>query len=106
MTGELMRFAITSMATNQSLPTIPSEDGSASGERTILTDLRALRAALESLECGSGPFAKDADKKAEVMRVSVEKVERALYGLTVRGAERPKGWMPELEAGRGVEVEG
>lgn len=103
MTGELMRFAITTMATNQALPTIPS----ASAQRNVLTDMRALRSALESLECGSGPFAKEADKKADVMRNSVEKVERALYGLTVRGAERPKGWMPDLSAGSGaVEVEG
>jgi hypothetical protein len=30
-----------------------------------------------------------------------------LYGLTVRGAERPKGWMPDLNEGsRTVEVEG
>lgn len=100
MTGELMRFAITAMATNQALPAIPSDS-----ERTVLTDLRALRSALESLECGAGPVAKEAEKKAEVMKASVEKVERALYGLTVRGAERPKGWMPDLNAGA-VEVEG
>ena len=42
------------------------------------------------------------------MRASVEKVEKALYGLVVRGAERPKGWMPDTSdsAGRAVEVEG
>lgn len=103
MTGELMRFAITTMATNQALPTITSNDS----QRNVLTDMRALRSALESLEYGTGPFAKDAEKKADVMRSSVEKVERALYGLTVRGAERPKGWMPDLSAGAGaVEVEG
>lgn len=101
MTGELMRFAITTMATNQSLPAIPSD----SADRNVLTDMRVLRSALESLEYGSGPFAKDADKKAEVMRASVEKVERALYGLIVRGAERPKGWMPDLSTAS-VEVEG
>lgn len=103
MTGELMRFAITTMATNQQLPTIAVDNS----ERNVLTDMRALRSALDSLECGTGPFAKDADKKAEVMRHSVEKVEKALYGLTVRGAERPKGWMPDLSAASGpVEVEG
>lgn len=99
MTGELMRFAITAMATSQALPSPGAVD------RNVLTDMRALRAALEGLECGVGPFAKDAEKKADVMRASVEKVERALYGLTVRGAERPKGWMPDL-SGAGVEVEG
>lgn len=117
MTGELMRFAITAMATSGALPT-PAPAAAAEGEamdvdatgssqRTILTDLRQLRSALESLNTnGTGPFGKDADKKADVMRQSVEKVERALYGLTVRGAERPKGWMPDLSEGRAVEVEG
>jgi hypothetical protein len=126
MTGELMRFGITAMAMNGALPTpspasAPSATSHApatdamqidppqqqSHQRTILTDLRQLRSALESLNTSStGPFGKEADKKAEVMRQSVEKVERALYGLTVRGAERPKGWMPDLSSGRGVEVEG
>lgn len=116
MTGELMRFAITAMATSGELPK-PDASGSdamevdaasASSQRTILTDLRQLRSALESLNTSNtGPFGKEADKKADVMRQSVEKVERALYGLTVRGAERPKGWMPDLNEGsRAVEVEG
>lgn len=123
MTGELMRFAITAMAMNGALPTpegAKNEHSSAGDggdndamaidsppKRTILTDLRQLRSALESLNTsGTGPFGKEADKKADVMRQSVEKVERALYGLTVRGAERPKGWMPDLSEGRAVEVEG
>ncbi|KAK5171720.1 uncharacterized protein LTR77_003356 [Saxophila tyrrhenica] len=107
MTGELMKFAITFMATNQALPAIssPAEGGNVS-QRNLLTDMRDLRSALESLDAGYGPFAKDVDKKADVMRASVEKVEKALYGLTVRGAERPKGWMPDVEAGRALEVEG
>jgi hypothetical protein len=137
MTGELMRFAITAMATSGELPSPASESqddnpsaakvsrsegeaggdamevdaaagaGTATSNRNILTDLRQLRSALESLNTsGTGPFGKEADKKAEVMRQSVEKVERALYGLIVRGAERPKGWMPDLSESRAVEVEG
>lgn len=99
MTGELMRFAITAMATSGELPE--------SGEgRTVLDDMRAMRSALESMEAGTGPFAKDVEKKMEVMRASVEKVERSLYGLVVRGAERPKGWMPDADGGRTVGVEG
>ena len=114
MTGELMRFAITAMAMNGALPMpAPAASGdamdvdSAASQRTILTDLRQLRSALESLNTSAtGPFGKEADKKADVMRQSVEKVERALYGLTVRVAERPKGWMPDLSEGsRAVEVE-
>ena len=119
MTGELMRFGITAMATSGELPrpdapattggeAMEVDSASAASQRTILTDLRQLRSALESLNTsGTGPFGKEADKKADVMRQSVEKVERALYGLTVRGAERPKGWMPDLSEGsRAVEVEG
>lgn len=122
MTGELMRFSITAMAMNGALPTptpapTPASnnsndamelDSASPSQRTILTDLRQLRSALESLNTSAtGPFGKEADKKADVMRQSVEKVERALYGLTVRGAERPKGWMPDLNEGsRAVEVEG
>ena len=115
MTGELMRFAITTMATSGTIPTIASAgDGDASSdvtalmrnERNVLTDMRNLRAALESLNSGVGPFAKDVDKKMDVMRASVEKVEKALYGLTVRGAERPKGWMPDTsDSARPVEME-
>jgi hypothetical protein len=123
MTGELMRFAITAMAMNGALPSpapapaatsdvmdvdSASASASAASQRTILTDLRQLRSALESLNTSAtGSFGREADKKGFVMRQSVEKVERALYGLTVRGAERPKGWMPDLSEGsRAVEVEG
>ena len=117
MTGELMRFAITAMATSGELPKISTTsavDGdemdvdatSAVQQRNVLTDMRELRSALEGLDAGVGPFAKDADKKMDVMKQSVEKVEKALYGLIVRGAERPKGWMPDMDGARAVEVEG
>ncbi|TKA79129.1 hypothetical protein B0A55_02419 [Friedmanniomyces simplex] len=119
MTGELMRFAITAMATSGELPTITSPSSSSDAmdvdggggrqQRNVLIDMRGLRAALEGLDTGFGPFAKDASMKMRVMQTSVEKVEKALYGLIVRGAERPKGWMPEVEIGGGgrtVEVEG
>lgn len=99
-TGELMRFAITAMATSGALPVVPETAG-----RNILTDLRELRGELEGLNTRGSGGLREAGKKAEVMVQSVEKVEKALYGLVVRGAERPKGWMPEMEGGRGVEVE-
>ena len=116
MTGELMRFAITAMATDGKLPSSSAEtkkgeeDMNVDNEgarRDVLTDLRALRAGLEALDAGRGPFARDAEKKMDVMRSSVEKVERALYGLVIRGRERPKGWMPDTDAGprREVDVE-
>jgi predicted translin family RNA/ssDNA-binding protein len=85
MTGELMRFSITAMATNGALPLIKDESedamtdvASVGSERSVLNDMRALRSALEAFNAGHGPFAKDSDKKMEVMRQSVEKVERSL----------------------------
>lgn len=93
MTGELMRFAITAMATKGALPAVSVVEG----DRNVLHDMRALRTALEALEFGHGPFAKDVSRKMQVMKDSVEKIEKTLYGLTVRGAERPKGWMPDLQ---------
>lgn len=114
MTGELMRFAITAMATSGHLPSPSSQqnsdamevDESSKVDRNILTDMRTLRSALEELNTAYGPFAKEVDKKMDVMKQSVEKVEKALYGIRIRGAERPKGWMPDLSAGQAVEVEG
>lgn len=108
MTGELMRFAITSIATSGSLPSSTSTSTTSSAPRTPLHDLQHLRQNLSTLDYGSAssPFAREAEKKLEVTVQSVEKVERAMYGLVVRGSERPKGWVPALEeeAGREVEV--
>jgi predicted translin family RNA/ssDNA-binding protein len=97
LVGELMRFAITTMATTGSLP--------GSGERDILVDLRGLRTAFQKLDttsCGGTGLGRDVEKKMEVMRTCVEKVESAVYGLIIRGRERPKGWVPELEGERGA----
>ncbi|KAH7079094.1 Translin [Paraphoma chrysanthemicola] len=133
MTGELMRFSVTSMATNGKLPAgkqtsnkrikqDPSsedtgdkmdidEDSSALPEpqkpRTVLDDLRAIRLQLEMFEApGGSKFAHELEtKKMPVMRECVDKVEKALYGLTVRGSERPKGWMPDMGGDRRAEVE-
>ena len=110
LVGELMRFAITQMATRGFLPgqsnTDPGSDGSQvvgttprgyHTRRDILTDLRLLRSHFESLNInGNGALAREADKKMEVMKTSVEKVETAVYGIILRGRERPKGWVPSL----------
>jgi hypothetical protein len=113
-----MRFSITTMATDGKLPSVEStEDADKmdvdaqagnSSHRDVLTDLRSLRSELEGLNVGFGSsFARDVDKKMDVMQTSVEKVEKALYGLVIRGRERPKGWMPDLDSGprRDVEVD-
>jgi predicted translin family RNA/ssDNA-binding protein len=134
MVGELMRFSITAMATSGELPgSLEQKDVAANAEhdeqaddqmdveqslpmetqhlqkRDVLADLRALRLCLEGLELSKGSkFEGDVEKKMTVMQQCVEKVEKALYGLIVRGQERPKGWVPDLrEEKRGPEaVEG
>ncbi|KAI9654143.1 MAG: hypothetical protein M1831_005497 [Alyxoria varia] len=121
MTGELMRFAITSMATSGSLPGLSEplqptldqdkakqRDGE-SRKRSVLEDLQELGSHLQGLDLGDDFtfFKKNVGGKASVTQGSIEKVEKALYGLVVRGSERPKGWMPDLkEESRGGEIEG
>lgn len=97
-----MRFAITTMATSGALPRgHGGVDGGEEG-RDILTDLRGLRSFFEALDTVGGGGMKRDVEKMEVMRTCVEKVETAVYGMIIRGRERPKGWMPDLEgAGEG-----
>ncbi|KKY17980.1 putative translin-associated factor [Phaeomoniella chlamydospora] len=93
MTGELMRFAITIIATAGQ---VPVAEGSKS---TILADMQRLRTMLEGLEIHSGlPLNRDWEMKMKTMRISVEKVENSVYEVIVRGKERPKGWVPDLKA--------
>lgn len=97
LVGELMRFAITTMATTGSLP--GTKDEGSEETRDILMDLRVLRTSFESLDttsCGGSGLGKDVEKKMEVMKTCVEKVETAVYGMIIRGRERPKGWVPDL----------
>ncbi|MCJ1471968.1 hypothetical protein MMC13_000612 [Lambiella insularis] len=86
LTGEIMRFAITGMARGQ----VPG-----GGARDVVGDLRGLRVGLEGLEGGEGALGREVEKKRKVMRACVEKVEGAVYGMIVRGRERPVGWVPE-----------
>ncbi|KAL8703838.1 MAG: hypothetical protein Q9201_002988 [Fulgogasparrea decipioides] len=104
LTGELMRFGITSMATNGTLPRGASKPGESAG-RDILVDLRLLRTRFEGLDTSSSSsdwsyLKKDIEKKIEVMKQSVEKVENAVYGMIIRGRERPKGWVPDMSGGQ------
>jgi predicted translin family RNA/ssDNA-binding protein len=80
MTGELMRFAITAMATTGALPRIhdDDDDGDDAAQRSVLHDMRELRSALEALNTPGYPLSKEVSKKMEVMQTSVEKVERSL----------------------------
>lgn len=92
MTGELMKLAITYMATNG---TLPGRNGGAS----VLTDMQIMRTHMELIDAGHGPLGKEFEGKLKVTRQSVEKVESSVYSMTVRGKERPKGWKPDLDTG-------
>ncbi|KAM0485149.1 hypothetical protein ACHAPX_001127 [Trichoderma viride] len=84
--GELMRFATVTTA----------QTGELVGdyERNILSDLQELGCSFEMLP--QVPT-KDFRSKMEVMRQSINKVEKLGYGLVVRGSERPKGWVPDMK---------
>ncbi|PLN85614.1 putative translin-associated factor TraX [Aspergillus taichungensis] len=109
LTGEMMRFAITSLSTG----VIERSEGAgaqtessimyprlAAPQAGIVFDLREVRSLAEALSVPRkhGWMFRDLHKKVEVMQASVEKVERAAYGVLVRGSERPAGWMPDLSA--------
>ena len=135
LVGEMMKFAITNMATSGSLPRSsggapppsPKKDAEeeeieeggkkvkteSNGGADILTDLRFLRTCFAGLDLspghasgyggggGGGHLEKDVRQKMEVMRTSVEKVERAVYGIIIRGRERwASDWGAENERGR------
>ncbi|KAL4882414.1 Translin family-domain-containing protein [Aspergillus karnatakaensis] len=120
LTGEIMRFAVTSLSAGchtdsgaekdegegeavggQNLPKLlPAQAG-------VVRDLREIRAEFEGLSIPrrhDNYIFREFGKKAEVMQNSVEKVERAAYGILVRGSERPAGWKPDLSAGVEMDV--
>jgi predicted translin family RNA/ssDNA-binding protein len=100
MTGELMRFCITYMATNGKQP----GGGAGKGGASALADMRALRAGLEGIRPAG---IKEFYKKLQVTQQSVQKVEGSVYSMVVRGEERPKGWRPDaVPEGRGGWEEG
>ena len=99
MTGELMRFAITYMATNGKLP---GQTDQTSSKSSILTDMQNLRNALEMIDAsGSYALSKEFYKKLAVTKNSVDKVESGVYSMIVRGKERPKGWRPDTSLSDG-----
>jgi predicted translin family RNA/ssDNA-binding protein len=111
LVGELMRFAITSMATNGKVPGSTVGDlnmdniASEPGHHDMVVDLRLLRSCLEAMNIKGSSLDGDVSKKMEVVKTCVEKVEMAVYGMIVRGMERPEGWMPDPgEDDRGAEI--
>ena len=90
MTGELMRFAITYMATNGKLP---SSDNIL--HTSILADMQLIRSQLENLNVLGHKLNKEYEQKLKTTKQSVEKIENSVYSMLVRGKERPKGWRPD-----------
>ncbi|KAK4675518.1 hypothetical protein QC764_504920 [Podospora pseudoanserina] len=102
LTGEMMRFATTSTALTGTMA-----GGGAGGDeqpRTIVEDMHELGSFFEMLPVGQGNRFQW-EKKLEVTRQSVQKVERLGYDRTIRGSERPKGWIPDLSGGDQAEEE-
>ncbi|KAF7159674.1 hypothetical protein CNMCM5623_005054 [Aspergillus felis] len=120
LTGEMMRFAITSLSTGGQADSgsddLAARDISGAGanlpklpatQAGIVVDLREMRASFELLSVPrrhANNMYRDMGKKVDVMQNSVEKVERAAYGILVRGSERPSGWTPDLSGPVDMEV--
>ncbi|KAJ4291459.1 hypothetical protein N0V88_006055 [Collariella sp. IMI 366227] len=103
LTGEMMRFATTSTALTGTMASgVQSFDNPAAEKdeqpRTIVHDMHELGTFFEMLPVGRGNRYQW-EKKLEVTRQSVQKVERLGYDRIIRGAERPKGWIPDLSGG-------
>ncbi|KAI1264911.1 Translin [Xylariaceae sp. FL1019] len=109
LTGEIMRIATAVTALTGSMPASSGEkedemnDGVAD-ERTILTDMQDVSSMMQICP-PSGGKPSNYQKKMDIMIEQVRKVERLGYGVTVRGTERPKGWMPNLEDSGGADVD-
>ncbi|KAJ5820509.1 hypothetical protein N7474_006100 [Penicillium riverlandense] len=118
MTGEVMRFAVLALSSGNAsqVTELTGADGDSNRAATktprlaqshadLVIDLRAMRAQFESLSMPHRHnMLRDFVKKVEVMQTSVEKVERAAYGVLVRGSERPSGWTPDLSGPVEVEI--
>ncbi|KAK4124296.1 Translin [Parathielavia appendiculata] len=96
LTGEMMRFATTSTALTGAMA--GGGDDKDAEPRTIVHDMHELGTFFEMLPVSSGNKFQW-EKKLEVTRQSVQKVERLGYDRIIRGSERPKGWVPDLSAG-------
>ena len=122
LTGEIMRFAVTGLSSGTASSQKDQEkqeenkgeggEGAGEGELRMLpesqaglvVDLRAMRSLFEMLSVPRRyHMLRDLGKKMDVMQTSVEKVEKAAYGILVRGSERPAGWMPDLSHAIDVE---
>lgn len=92
LSGEMMRFATVTTALSGKMATAAGDNGPGPEQRTIVKDMQELASFFETLP---QQFDKTYRTKMSTLRQSVLKVEKLGYGLTVRGSERPAGWMPD-----------
>jgi hypothetical protein len=92
LSGEMMRFATTSAALTGKMAGGSATPPAHGRERTMVVDMQDLGSLFEILPQQDN---KSYQNKLNTLRSSVLKVEKLAYGLTVRGTERPAGWMPE-----------
>lgn len=92
LSGEMMRFATTSAALTGKMAGGSATPPAHGRERTMVVDMQDLGSFFEMLP---QQYNKSYQVKLSTLRSSVLKVEKLAYGLTVRGTERPAGWMPE-----------
>ncbi|KAK9324635.1 Translin [Lipomyces orientalis] len=91
-TGELMRFAITNLSdltSSRGVQVSPIANQICQLLRTLRTGFSGMRVNSSS-HLSSTEFA----RKLNTLHSSVDKVERAVYSLVVRGSELPEGWAP------------
>lgn len=91
LSGEMMRFATVTTALSGKMATAEGQNDQPE-QRTIVRDMQELASFFETLP---QQFDKTYRIKMSTLRQSVLKVEKLGYGLTVRGSERPAGWMPD-----------
>lgn len=100
LSGEMMRFATTTAALTGKMASGDTGDS----KRTIVEDMHELGSFFEMLPLRAGNRM-TWEKKLEVMRQSVRKVEKLGYDRMIRGSERPEGWVPDLSSTDQIEAE-
>ncbi|KAI5859675.1 Translin [Durotheca rogersii] len=96
LTGEMMRFATAVTALTGSMPGSRPHGEEAGYGRTILKDIQDVDSMLQISPQVGGKSAVYS-KKLDIMTEQVRKVERLGYSMKIRGGERPKGWVPDIE---------
>jgi predicted translin family RNA/ssDNA-binding protein len=93
-TGEVMRFTVTYLAKHGKLP------GDKPFDQSALASMHTLRCRLEAMHLYGNRDLKGLGQKLKVARSSVNKIGNSVYSKSVRGQEKPDGWVPRSAAAR------